>query len=184
MTIEEMCRRSHEIAVSKGWHEKKRSFGEATALFHSEVSEALECFRDPSHNPGDTWHSEGGKPEGLVTELADLLIRIGDTAVDLEIPVVAMMVNNTVFALGTYFEVDSEAIADQLAGIHMSLSLAYHASVMWHSPEGGKIANYLVDALELVGYLCRTKGWDLEKAVTEKMEYNATRPHRHGGKRA
>ena len=96
MTIEELCRRSYDIAVSKGWHEQKRSLGEAIALFHSEVSEALECFRNPSHQPGDIWHSEGGKPEGMVFELADLLIRIGDTAEDMEIPVDVKLVNHTV----------------------------------------------------------------------------------------
>jgi len=45
MTIEELCKRSHDIAVSKGWHEQERSFGEVVALFHSEVSEALGVFQ-------------------------------------------------------------------------------------------------------------------------------------------
>jgi hypothetical protein len=184
MTIEELCRRSYEIAVSKGWHEQVRSLGEVTALFHSEVSEALECYRDPSHKPGDIWHSDGGKPEGVVIELADLLIRIGDTVEDMKIPVDVKMVNHRVSDLGLGFERNSETILEQLADIHMSLSLAYQASVLWHVPEGGDTANYLADALEKSGYLCRSNGWDLEKAVIEKMEYNASRPHRHGGKRA
>jgi hypothetical protein len=184
MTIEELCRRSHDIAVSKGWHEQVRSFGEAVALFHSEVSEALECFRDPSRQPGDTWHSEGGKPEGMVFELADLLIRIGDTAEDLGIPVYAAMVNHCVSDLGVGFEGDPETIPEQLAGIHMSLSLACQSSMLWHVSEGGDAANYLADAMEKTGYLCRSNGWDLEAAVEEKMRYNETRAHRHGGKRA
>jgi hypothetical protein len=184
MTSEELCRRSYEIAVSKGWHERGRSLGEVTALFHSEVSEALECYRDPSHKPGDTWHSEGGKPEGMVFELADLLIRIGDTVADMKIPVSVKMVNHRVSDFGIGFEGDPETITEQLAGIHMSLSLAYQASMLWHVPEGGDTSNYLADALEKTGYLCRSNGWDLEKAVIEKMEYNKLRPWRHGGKLA
>lgn len=184
MTIEELCRRSHDIAVAKGWHEQGRSLGETVALFHSEVSEALECFRDPSHQPGDAWHSEGGKPEGMVFELADLLIRIGDTAKDMEIPVDVKLVNHTVADLGMGFEGRPETIPEQLADIHMSLSLAYQATVLWFVPEGADAANYFADALEKTGYLCRSNGWDLEKAVEEKMVYNVSRPHRHGGKRA
>jgi hypothetical protein len=185
MTIKEMCRRSYEIAVSKGWHEQERSFGEAVALFHSEVSEALECYRDPSHRPGDVWRSDDGKPEGVVIELADLLIRIGDTVEDMKIPVDVKMVNHRVFDLGLGFEGKlAKTILEQLADIHMSLSLAYQASMLWHVPEGGDTSNYLADALEKTGYLCRSNGWDLENAVIEKMEHNASRSHRHGGKRA
>ena len=184
MTIEELCRRSYDIAVSKGWHEQERSLGEAVALFHSEVSEALECFRDPSHQPGDTWHSEGCKPEGMVFELADLLIRIGDTSEDMEIPVDVKLVNHTVSDLGMGFDGRSESLSEQLADIHMSLSLAYQATALWHVEEGADMANYLAEAMERTGYLCRSNGWDLEKSVEEKMSYNASRPHRHGGKRA
>lgn len=47
------------------------------ALIHSEVSEALECFRE-----GDmqTHYREDGKPEGFPSELADIVIRVGDLA--------------------------------------------------------------------------------------------------------
>jgi hypothetical protein len=184
MTIEELCRRSYEIAVSKGWHEQERSLGEAIALFHSEVSESLECFRDPSRQPGDVWHSEGGKPEGMVFELADLLIRIGDTVEDMKIPVDVKLVNHSVSSLGTGFEGDRGTVTEQLVDIHLSLSLAYQASMRWHVPEGADTANYLADVMEKTGCLCRFIGQDLEKAVIEKMEYNAGRSRRHGGKRA
>ena len=185
MTIEELCRRSHDIAVSKGWHEQERSLGEVTALFHSEVSEALECYRDPLHKPGDIWHSDGGKPEGVVIELADLLIRIGDTVEDMKIPVDAKMVNHRVSDLGLGFEGRFfNTIPEQLADIHLSLSLAYQAAMLWHVPEGADTALRLADAMEKTGGLCRFIGGDLEKAVIEKMEYNAGRSRRHGGKRA
>ena len=184
MTIEELCKRSYDIAVSKGWHEQKRSLGEAIALMHSEVSEAVECFRDPLHQPGDTWYSEGGKPEGMVYELADLLIRIADTSVDLKIPVSEKMVNSKVSDFGVGFGGVPESLLELLSGIHKSLSLAYRSSMLWYVPEGEEIANFFADAMENTGYLCRSNDWNLEKAVEEKMRYNETRARRHGGKRA
>ena len=184
MTIEELCKRSHDIAVSKGWHEQERSFGEVVALFHSEVSEALECFRDPARQPGEIWRSGDGKPEGMVIELADLLIRLGDTIEDLGIPVDVKLVNHTVSDLGLGFDETSESLPEQLADIHMVLSLAYQATVLLRVEEGAEVANWLADAMEKTGRLCRSNGWDLEAAVEKKLEHNATRAHRHGGKRA
>lgn len=41
----------------------------------------------------------------------------------------------------------------------------------------------LADVLIRVADYCGKMGWDLEAAVKAKMEYNATRPHRHGNKK-
>jgi NTP pyrophosphatase (non-canonical NTP hydrolase) len=49
--------------------------GTALCLIHSEVSEALEALRI-----GDMYHFEGSdsKPEGIASELADVIIRVLD----------------------------------------------------------------------------------------------------------
>lgn len=130
MTLGELVRAAFETAKSKGWHDnvadwvlanathvldgtkqKARDelaallFGARIALIDSEAAEALEAYRTDKLK---TWHREDGKPEGVVYELADVVIRVAD--------------------------------------------------------------------------LCGALGLDLAAAVAEKLDYNASRTHRHGGK--
>lgn len=74
--LNELATEVHEIAKSKGWWDEEKSFGDLTALIHSEVSEAFEEFRN-HHKPDEIYLNEG-KPEGIPIELADAVIRILD----------------------------------------------------------------------------------------------------------
>lgn len=47
-----------------------------------------------------------------------------------------------------------------------------------------KIVEELSDAIIRIFDLCGSRGWDLDGAVRRKMDFNKTRPYRHGGLRA
>ena len=111
-TFNELAQEVHATATANGWHEKPVSFIEQLCLIHSEVSEAVEDFRDGEdpavvyfscsytlmkrgqdaryaklastpiveYNPVQT--DVYRKPEGIPTELADVIIRVLDIAAE------------------------------------------------------------------------------------------------------
>jgi len=74
--LNDLAAEVHEIAKSKGWWDEDKSFGDLTALIHSEISEAFEEYRN-HHKPDETYLKDA-KPEGIPIELADAVIRILD----------------------------------------------------------------------------------------------------------
>lgn len=82
LSIHGMAFDAHEMAIAKGWWDEPRDIPHCLALVHSEVSEALEAYREyGSRNPDDVDYDPNPKPEGFVYELADILIRVGDLAI-------------------------------------------------------------------------------------------------------
>lgn len=75
----------HDTALDKGWWNPGKTPGEQIALFHAEISEALEELRN-----GSSMHEiyyKDGKPAGFPVELADCIIRIFDTCGNYNIPI-------------------------------------------------------------------------------------------------
>lgn len=103
MTLKELIRDSHQIAVNHGFWRGTSNFGEKVALMHSELSEMFEGYRR-----GELPDEHCPQFSNVEVEAADVIIRLCDAA-------------------GAY-------------------------------------------------------GWNLEGAIRAKMDYNGTRPYRHGKK--
>ncbi|MGH7773964.1 MAG: hypothetical protein ACREQA_17210 [Candidatus Binatia bacterium] len=81
MDLNRHQRQAWQIAEDHGWHDEPRTVGDRIALMHSELSEALEEFRN--HRGFEVYfqyENVNEKPRGLGIELADCLIRIFDFA--------------------------------------------------------------------------------------------------------
>ena len=87
--INDMAFEAFENSEAHGFHDEGLpNFPELIALIHSEASEALE-----EHRSGNTdlTFGVGGKPLGLGQELADIVIRVGHTAVRMGIDLQEMV---------------------------------------------------------------------------------------------
>lgn len=181
-TLAKLRERVWRINEEKGWHERPRTWAEIRMLVVSELAEALEEFRNgrmESYYLGDDgkpvtvgFIPPGRKPEGFPIEIADAAIRLLDWAE----------------TRGLTWDDDDEKIVmggnidfPVTGGVPEDLD-----QVVAVLHDGG---SYDDDALAWLGLTaCFAVAWrhdfSLLKAIQIKVEYNATRPYRHGGKAA
>lgn len=158
MNLKDLCRIAYEDAKAKGWYEQDATFGDRIALCHSELSEALEAYRKRPDD-GYTWGPFDPiyvNPEGRLTR---------------EWRSVQPGVSADTGPLGSAPD-DSALDSD---------SDSATSALVPNKPEG--IPSELADTVIRIADMCGFYGIDLQEAVEQKMRYNRTRPHRHGGKK-
>ena len=100
MKISEMQQQAWQNSEDHGFHSGAENTNIPTKLMLivCEAAEAMEDFRKKGADPSKMTYSEKLKPEGFPSELADILIRVGDLAgilgIDLEAAVVEKMAYN------------------------------------------------------------------------------------------
>ena len=144
----------HATAKEKGWWDvtpenPKRTFGDVVSLIHSELSEALEFERKNKNlkavGINHLYHYAGSlevsSTDSLVGTVNEMGIIVGDMP-----------------------------------------TMCNQANSLCKKPDGllPELADAVIRVFDYVGKLGMEE--DFVKALTEKHEFNKTRPYRHGGK--
>lgn len=185
MSLNELAREAHQIAVEHGWWDPEPTFGDLVALMHSELSEALEEYR--AGRPmvyfleangfvvSDMSERRGEKTEGIAVELADCIIRILDWAGHEDANLDRVF--GAVKADRLKWDMDKIShFGDFISGLHNILSMAY-------TDEEDNQGIYFCMVIDYIQEALKQSGVDLYTVMRAKMDYNRTRPYRHGGKK-
>ncbi len=176
-----MQKEAHAIAKDHGWWDEERPFGDLIALVHSELSEALEAYR---LHELETWPSQDGEiPLGVPFELADVVIRVADMAEWYGVDLQSMVTDLAVSLPWSNTADESKTFGEWITILHMLVTDCFGRQFTredWHSPlDSGSDFAFVVT---VVNAMAKHYGIDLDAAIEAKMEYNRTRPYRHGGK--
>lgn len=184
--VKELIQDAHQIAVDHGWWPMEgRSWISQTNNFYSEVAEAWEewrkygneCLSLPYQPIGDEPISAiaKNKPEGFWVEIADLLIRLADSA---------GKYNFEYEDQQDFYEFESGAKSAELF-ISELFSWCPAASITLPHEEkttGYRIAFVFSRIVRECFMFAEKHKIDLWAVIDEKMAYNRNRSFRHGNK--
>ena len=180
MNLADLQKEAHAIAKEHGWWDEERTFGDWIAEVHAALSRALDAYREHglkdwrSHTYSDGFvdeHPQGEKPEGVASELADVVIRVADIA------------EHYGYSLDPDESIeDWDALDVCLAGLGSFGD--WIAQLHWITAEptsykGVASEHLVINALAalIVGVqrMAAHYGIDLDAAIEAKMEYNRGR---------
>jgi len=159
MNTQQLIERSHRQSVNKGFWEVPMSFHMAMALISSEIMEALEAYRKDKMNPD--WADTQAVKDAFETELADAEVRIADWC-------------------GKHgYEIEIEDInytwsLDEGQNFMLLLEACVNA---WRS---GDKESSMEDLFNIILSYCKHHNIDIEKYIYWKLDYNMSRPYKHG----
>ena len=184
MDLKALQREAHAIAKEHGWYDTERSFGDLIALVHSELSRALEAYRehgDVKQHLDYRWAPYGHPSlNGVPYELADVVIRVADMAEWYEENLAPYVSEFDRRGGQLAYEGLAQTFGEWVVVLHMTLS---DACTAWYVREDRCLwFNALARAVALTYHMAAHYGIDLDAAIEAKMQYNRTRPYRHGGK--
>ncbi len=212
-TFEALCVRSEAISREKGWitDTDARPYYTTVALFHSELSEALEEFRaNRALNEvyyECTFKKDDGEKVKQEVALADIDAarkvegKYGRGTEFLDAKPAGIPIELADFIIRIAQRVGSDKKFKEFAKSVESVSLdvdkelpsdftqflvEVHASISASFIEEVEEGNYIPWVASAVTYVfefCENNGIDLWAAIDEKEAFNRTRPMRHGGKR-
>jgi len=168
MDWNKLAKDSNEMATFKGWNDSPRPYSEMNILFHTELAEATEDYRRGRRL--DEVYFEADKPCGIPIEFADFIIRIaqhcGQEKLDLEQEMLRMK--------DVRME-EGDTIKELLAEVHALVGDS------WRAAKCNEVS-YLANGIALLMWFSKVNNINIEAAIHMNAQYNAGRPHRHGGK--
>jgi NTP pyrophosphatase (non-canonical NTP hydrolase) len=200
LTLGQITAECREVNIAHGWRTPDggicpgQTWGDYIALLHSEIGEALEAYRDHRladatenirvfgeedcmGNPVASW--QPGKPEGVGSEFADVLIRLVDMMDVFGKPLPAGPIAEVVAnwpTLPVEVMLAGESFGGWMAWLH------HWVDKLWMEPEDGMrwfVGQQMLAALTVAA---DHFGIDLEAEYVRKIAYNRTRPYQHGGR--
>ena len=174
--------------VKLGWQPHDLETGEVMALLHAEVAEMTDAYRQWAFGDATRYTTFGDngsiiaasnpKPEGVGSEMADVLIRLIDNVDMLPIGLEYLEAHGR-YGYSPRFVIVCNTLHTMIAKLSMALDSYEECPLPEELPLIGRcfrdVYQYLTQAAEHFGI-------DIRFEYERKLAYNKTRAYRHGGK--
>jgi hypothetical protein len=187
--LRRMFNEIRENNIKLGWHPHDLEVGEVFALLHTEVAEMTDAYRQWGLEDATCYTTFGDngivinvvnpKPEGVGSEMADVLIRLLDDHDMFHANLEYLNAGAGRFGYSDRFGTACNTLHMLIARLSMAVDSYDNCPLVEELPFIGRgyrdIYQYLIQAAEHFGVNMQTE-------YDRKMAYNRTRAYRHGGK--